>query len=148
LDQVEIIEPAVEICKVFQKNGFKLVVVTNQSGVARGLFDEKFVCETHAFLQKKFRQLGIFFDHFYHCPHHPNGIIEKYSCVCECRKPRPGMLLKASEDLSIDLSSSVMIGDKELDFSAGQAAGCKSFNINKLINLPHNEILKIVENLC
>lgn len=147
LDQVEIIEPVIKICKMFQARGYKLFVVTNQSAVARGLIDEKFVSDTHTLIKDKFQQLGVFWEHFYYCPHHPNADINKYLCVCSCRKPAPGMLLRAAEDFNIDLTSSVMIGDKELDLQAGQAAGCKSFDINKLINLSHNEFLNIIEKL-
>jgi len=146
-DKIELIKPVIEVCKTFQAAGYKMIVVTNQSGVARGFFDEKFVCDTHDLLKKIFAGEGVLWDAFYYCPHHPNGVIKEYSFECNCRKPAPGMLLQAAKDFDIDLSKSVMIGDKDLDLQAGYLAGCKSFDINKLINLSNIELLNIVKHL-
>jgi histidinol-phosphate phosphatase family protein len=75
-------------------------------------------------------KIGIYLDGFYYCPHHPNGIVPGYAAECECRKPRPGLLLKAANDMDIDLTSSWMIGDILNDVEAGTRAGCKTILIN------------------
>lgn len=94
--------------------GWKLIVVTNQSGIARGMYGEAELAALHAHANA---ELGGAIDGFYHCPHHPD-----FSADCDCRKPKPGMLLRAAAEHGIDLSQSVMIGDKLLDLHAGDAA--------------------------
>ena len=102
--------------------GFKLVVVTNQSGIARGYYTETDVIKLHEWVDDDlYRRTGVRFDGFYICPHHP-----AYGAKCTCRKPDPGMLQSAAEDLNIELTRSWMIGDKLSDVQAGQAAGCRS----------------------
>lgn len=128
-DQVEILPGIINFCLDLQKKGYLLFVVTNQSGVARGFFDEQFVQKIHLYLDSIFKKSGINFKKFYYCPHHKEAKILKYKKECECRKPNPGMILKAAKEFDIDLSQSLMFGDKELDIKAGQAAGCKSFYI-------------------
>ncbi len=134
LDQIEILPRAIELCSFLQKNGYKLFVITNQSGVARGFFDEDFVVKTHDYLKKLFEAEGVFFEKFYYCPHHPKEAVdEKYLKSCSCRKPQPGMLLQAAQEFDLDLSKSLMFGDNAYDIQAGQAAGCKSFYIQQII---------------
>lgn len=116
-----------------QSQGYVLFVVTNQSGIARGLFDELFVENTHEHLNQLLLKEGIVIRKWYFCPHHPTeAVIKKYECDCECRKPKPGMLLTAAREYSLDLSQSIMIGDKQCDFQAGLAAGCRVFDIAKV----------------
>ena len=122
ISQVEILPGAIKLCLALQKKGYKLFVVTNQSGVARGFFDEAFVKKTHIYLAQLFAQHGVLFSDFYYCPHHPN-----FTGLCDCRKPLSGMLLRAAQEHGIDLKKSLMFGDKSSDIKAGQAAGCKSF---------------------
>jgi D-glycero-D-manno-heptose 1,7-bisphosphate phosphatase len=124
--QVEIIPGVIEFCLDLQKQGYTLFVVTNQSGVARGFFTESFVTETHKYINKLFEEKGVFFKKWYLCPHHPEfgGKID-----CDCRKPKPGMLLTAAKEHNIDLTKSLMIGDALRDQQAGEAAGCKSIYI-------------------
>jgi D-glycero-D-manno-heptose 1,7-bisphosphate phosphatase len=126
LSQVEIIPGIIDFCLSLQKKGFLLIVVTNQSGVARGFFDELFVKETHKYIKNIFAKEGVKFFQFYYCPHHP-------SQNCLCRKPSPGMLERAAKDYVIDLSKSLMFGDKESDIQAGERAGCKSFYIENVL---------------
>jgi D-glycero-D-manno-heptose 1,7-bisphosphate phosphatase len=102
--------------------GYLLVVVTNQSGVARGYFTTAAVAELHEHLQRELRPYGVQIDAFYLCPHHP----EHGAGPCDCRKGEPGMLLQAAREHHIDLAASWMIGDKRSDIEAGSKAGCRS----------------------
>lgn len=104
--------------------GYLVVVVTNQSGIARGYYSESDLDKLHRFMEKEFAVAGARIDGWYYCPHHPDFSPEGETC--DCRKPLPGMLLVASEELGIDLSSSWMVGDKSADMEAGLAAGCRS----------------------
>jgi len=131
IDQIEILPGVIDFCLKLQKKDYLLFVVTNQSGVARGFFDEQFVKDTHDYLASFFEKQGVYFKKFYYCPHHPTDAkLLKYKIKCSCRKPAPGMLLKAAKEFNIDLSQSLMFGDKDIDTQAGNTAGCKSFNIN------------------
>jgi D-glycero-D-manno-heptose 1,7-bisphosphate phosphatase len=105
-----------------QEAGYLLIVVTNQSGVARGYFSAAAVEELHDHLQKELLPFGVQIDAFYLCPHHP----EHGTGPCDCRKGEPGMLLQAAREHHIDLAASWMIGDKRSDIEAGSKAGCQS----------------------
>lgn len=104
--------------------GFLVVVVTNQSGVARGYFPETAVEELHRHLQRELGRVGAGIDAFYLCPHHPHAGIGDYRIECACRKGSPGMLLQAAAEHHIDLGASWMVGDKAADIEAGRRAGC------------------------
>lgn len=106
--------------------GFQLVVVTNQAGVARGYFTERHVQSLHDHLQNQLKDSGVEIAGFYYCPHHPTEGLGTYRLDCECRKPKPGMLVQAAQDLNIDLTQSYMVGDRLSDLQAGQGAGCRS----------------------
>ncbi len=109
-------KPAVfDICKAALAKGYIIVVVTNQAGVAKGKFTEEDVRALHRWMGERFAEKGIPIAGFYHCPFHKNASIEAYKADSDCRKPRPGMFLAAAEDLDIDLSRSIMIGDKQSD---------------------------------
>ena len=144
--KVKLLEPAVALAKMCQARGYKLFVVTNQSGIARGFFDEAFVLQTHNYVQELLLPHDVCIEKFYYCPHHPEVGHEKYRIACTCRKPLPGMLQIASREYNIDLSSSLMFGNQECDLLAGQAAGCRSFDITKLFNLSPDEVAKVVFN--
>ncbi|MDD2449666.1 MAG: D-glycero-beta-D-manno-heptose 1,7-bisphosphate 7-phosphatase [Sulfurimonas sp.] len=118
IEDFEFIDGIFELCKYYERLGFIIVVVTNQSGIARGFYSEDEFEILTSWMKDKFLQQGILISKVYHCPHHP-----KISGACSCRKPNPGMLLDASKDLNIDLSKSIIIGDKERDIEAGLAAG-------------------------
>jgi D-glycero-D-manno-heptose 1,7-bisphosphate phosphatase len=109
--------------------GFLVMVVTNQAGVARGLFAEGAVQEVHAALQAALAPEGAAIDAFYYCPHHPEGSVDAYRRRCECRKPAAGMLHAAAREHDVDLQRSWMVGDKPLDVEAGLAAGCRSIQV-------------------
>lgn len=116
----------VEGLKILMKLGFKLIVVTSQSGVARGFYTEKEVHEFHDHLTKDLEKEGVKIDAFYFCPHHATQGIGKYKVECDCRKPKTGMIDKAVKDFEIDTKKSYMIGDKDADIMMGKAAGCTS----------------------
>jgi D,D-heptose 1,7-bisphosphate phosphatase len=120
--------------------GYKLVVISNQSGVARGLVSEKTLDEIHNRLKQLLAEKGAALDRIYYCPYHPNGVIKKYRKDSDWRKPKPGMLLTAASEMDIDLTQSWMIGNSIRDIEAGLKAGCKTI----LVNHPsHYEQLKL-----
>jgi histidinol-phosphate phosphatase family protein len=104
--------------------GFRLAVVSNQSGVALGHFPEHALAGVHARLQELLAALGVPLDGFYYCPHHPDGVLPMYAIRCTCRKPAPGLLFRAARDLGADLTRSWLIGDILDDVEAGNHAGC------------------------
>lgn len=109
--------------RALQRAGYALVVASNQSGVARGLFTVADLAGVRARIEAL---LGLRFDAFRFCPHLPTGRVPAFSRVCECRKPRPGLLLRAARDLGLDLARSWMVGDILHDVEAGTRAGCRS----------------------
>lgn len=113
-----------------QRAGFRLVVITNQSGIARGYFGEAELRRMHEHLTNELGWLGVWLDGIYHCPHHPEGIIPTLSVDCDCRKPEPGMLLRAAADLDLDLSRSWFVGDILDDVEAGKRAGCRTILVD------------------
>jgi D-glycero-D-manno-heptose 1,7-bisphosphate phosphatase len=115
-----------EALKKLQDAGYLLVVVTNQSGVARGYFSEAQVSKLHEYMLDLLSEAGVALAGIYICPHHPTAGVGDYRLDCNCRKGKPGMLHRAARDLNIDLQKSFMVGDKTADIQAGQAAGCKT----------------------
>ncbi|MBC8076621.1 MAG: HAD family hydrolase [Chloroflexales bacterium] len=109
-----------------QHAGMLLVVITNQSGLARGLFDVGALDRMHAHVAAELSRDGVRVDAVYHCPHHPEGVIPELAIACDCRKPAPGMLLRAAADLDIDLARSWFVGDILDDVEAGTRAGCRT----------------------
>ena len=128
LDQPEklrMIPGAARAIQLINESGMKALVVTNQSGVARGFFDEAMVQAIHARMQEILRRDGAWIDRFYYCPHHPTHGQGRYLQDCPCRKPAPGMLLKAAEDLNLSLEDSYIVGDTMNDIEAGARAGVR-----------------------
>jgi D-glycero-D-manno-heptose 1,7-bisphosphate phosphatase len=105
--------------------GFALVIVTNQAGVARGFFDEDTVRAVNASLDQRLRAEGAVVDGYYYCPHHPEGVVERYRMACRCRKPAPGMIEDAARDLGLDVSRSWVVGDTWLDVGLAVQAGSR-----------------------
>lgn len=103
--------------------GWLLVVVTNQSGIARGFYSEEDFQRLEHWMEEQFLQAGAKIAHAYFCPHHPQGVLPQYRCICNCRKPAPGMFLQAARDLHIDLPASICFGDKRSDMQAAAKAG-------------------------
>lgn len=126
LNDLKLIPGAASAIRKLNESGIAVVLVTNQSGVARGYFSEAFVKETHALLSSMLAQEGARFDGIYYCPHHPTAGESEYTMVCDCRKPATGLLDRAAHDLSIDLHKSFMVGDKWSDVELGHRAGCRS----------------------
>ncbi len=122
--QVKLIPGAAASIRAANTAGWKVVVVSNQSGVARGLFAESVVPEVHRVIAEHLGEAEV--DGFYYCPHHPTQGQGRYRIDCDCRKPKPGLLLQAASDLGIDLARSWMIGDRISDLQAGASAGCRT----------------------
>lgn len=112
--------------RAFQNAGFALVIVTNQSGLARGLFDEAALDLMHQGLRRLLAHHGVQLNGIYLCPHHPDGSVPHFGVICLCRKPAPGMLRQAAHDLDLALSESWMIGDSACDIGAGRRAGTRT----------------------
>jgi D-glycero-D-manno-heptose 1,7-bisphosphate phosphatase len=111
------------------QSDYKIVVVTNQSAVARGLLTEERLQEIHLELRRQLEARKLHLDGIYFCPFHPDGTVAEYAKESELRKPSPGMLLQAAQDLEIDLEASWMVGDRARDVIAGRRAGCKTVRI-------------------
>jgi len=110
--------------------GFAIAIVSNQPGVARGMFDEAAVAEVGRALADKLAKLGVGLAGFYYCPHDPTGAVERYRRTCGCRKPAPGLLERAARELDVDLTSSWLIGDILDDIEAGRRAGCRTILVD------------------
>ena len=128
-DQVRLMDGAAQALIELRNMGYKLVVVTNQSGVARGIVTEQALSEIHDRLKQLLAEKGAFLDQIYYCPYHPEGVVAKYRRESELRKPNPGMLLTAAEEMDIDLAASWVIGNSARDVQAGLRAGCKTILI-------------------
>jgi D,D-heptose 1,7-bisphosphate phosphatase len=123
LEKFVLIPGAAEAIRLINNRGLKAIVVTNQSGVARGFFDEAFIAALHAHLAGLLRREGAFLDGFYYCPHHPTEGRGQYLRACDCRKPAPGLLIRAQQELGLDPARCCMIGDTLNDIEAGRRAG-------------------------
>lgn len=116
---------SLEAIKIFKDLGYLVVVVTNQSGVARGYYREEDVQILHKYLAEKSLEAGGKIDAFYYCPHHPQKGVGEYKKECDCRKPGPGMFLEAQKKLDVDFPNSLVIGDKMSDVKAGKNLGMR-----------------------
>jgi len=127
--EIRLLPGAAEGMSLLREAGYRLICVTNQSGVARGILTERKLHEIHATLQRMLAERGVALDDVYYCPHLPEGAVAAYARECDCRKPKPGMLIRAAEEHGIALAGSVLIGDSERDIEAGRAAGCRTVRI-------------------
>lgn len=114
-----------EAVKLCNDKNYLAIVITNQGGIARGLYTHADVDNLHKFMQDELNEIGAHIDAFYYCPHHPKGIIAPYNEICECRKPKPGMILQACKDFNIDPAQSIMFGDTQRDLDAANNAGLR-----------------------
>lgn len=131
VDLFTMLPGAGESIKLLNDAGFKVVLISNQPGIAKGHFTEDTL---RKMTKKMVDEIGLQkarFDGIYYCLHHPAGTVRNYSVSCECRKPKPGLLLQAAGDLEIDLTRSYMVGDSITDIQAGKAAGCKTILIGR-----------------
>jgi D-glycero-D-manno-heptose 1,7-bisphosphate phosphatase len=124
-ERVQLLPGAVEGLAKMRRLGFALVVVSNQSGVARGYFGEEAVAAVHDAIEAKLGPAAKI-DRFLFCPHLAEGIVPEYAVACECRKPKPGLILQAAREMGIDLARSFLVGDSERDLAAGRAAGVRT----------------------
>lgn len=125
-DEVAICAGAVEAVRRMRLHGYKVIVVSNQSGIARGYFTIQQLQAVERRIAERLGAENASLDGVYHCFHYAGGSVPEYAVDCECRKPRPGMLLQAARDFDLDLSRSLMIGDKTTDLEAGFNAGCRA----------------------
>lgn len=134
-EELELTEDAAEAIKLINTSGYLAVVVTNQPVIARGEVTWEGLDEIHNKMETELGKQGAYLDGIYFCPHHPHkgyvGELVELKIDCDCRKPKPGMLIKAAKDLNIDLKKSYMIGDSENDVKAGNSVGCKSIKIEE-----------------
>ena len=126
LERLSLFPYAIDAVRLLNRAALPVVVISNQSGVARGIFPESFVAEAHGHLASRLRQGGALIDSFRYCPHHPEAAVARYRELCDCRKPAPGMLRSAAGELDLDLSRSVVVGDKWDDVGAARAAGARA----------------------
>jgi D-glycero-D-manno-heptose 1,7-bisphosphate phosphatase len=118
-----------DLLRRYLDKGFLLIVITNQAGIAKGIYTEDDFLKLTDWMIGEFKNNGITISKIYHCPHHPD-----FTGECECRKPKPGMILEAKKEFDLDLSQSVLIGDKESDLQAGRSSGIPEVNLH-LVNL-------------
>ena len=139
IDDFELINGVSEAIKRINESGYLAIVITNQPVIARGEVSYEELQQIHNKMETLLGLDGAYLDAIYYCPHHPHrgyeGEIAELKINCNCRKPKPGMILKAAEDFNIDLSRSWMIGDSENDIRAGIAAGCRTLLISDNVNI-------------
>jgi len=138
--RVEFILDTIQVLRKFTDEGVQLFVVTNQSGLARGYFDWQQYCLLNIKILETMRSYGVNIVEIFTCPHHPEGIVEKYKKECNCRKPKPGLILMACKKYNLDVSKCILVGDKVSDIQAGKAAG-----INKCYLLSNSHTTGVIE---
>lgn len=128
VDELVILDDIINPIKKLRDNNFLVIIITNQSAINRGLTTHQNVENIHSAIQEYLKKNGVQIDAFYYCPHRPDE-------YCNCRKPKPGLLKKATSDLKIDIKSSWMIGDRDSDMEAARAVGCKAIKIRSNFGL-------------
>ncbi|MCP2126902.1 D-glycero-alpha-D-manno-heptose-1,7-bisphosphate 7-phosphatase [Bradyrhizobium ottawaense] len=126
-DKIRWMEGVQQAVKAVNDAGYLAFVVTNQSGIARGFYEERHVRNLHDWMSRELALAGAHIDAFEFCPHHPDGLIERYRVLCSCRKPQPGMIRALVERYAVDIEASFLIGDKQSDLAAAQAAGIAAY---------------------
>jgi D-glycero-D-manno-heptose 1,7-bisphosphate phosphatase len=129
-DLIELTWLAGPALQLFEQMGYRLFVVSNQGGIAKGFFTESALAPVEHRLGELLAQYGVHLTGFYYCPHSPDGSVKRYALPCTCRKPMPGMLMRAARDHGIDLARSWMVGDILDDVEAGIRAGCRTVLID------------------
>jgi D-glycero-D-manno-heptose 1,7-bisphosphate phosphatase len=126
-EDIRVLEGVPQALRSLQGTGFRLIVISNQAVVARGLLTEQEVYAINEKMEHLLEQAGgPHLDGFYFCPHHPNATLPAYRIACECRKPRPGLLLRAAREHNLNLGASFVVGDRITDIIAGARAGCRT----------------------
>jgi len=131
-DQFRLLPDVAKAIRTLNELGFKVVVVSNQPGIAKGKMTEELFEKVRSRMKKELAKEGAHLDAEYYCLHHPDAVKEEYKVNCECRKPKPGLFLKASSELGIDPSRSFSVGDSLMDIKAGKAAGYKTILIGSM----------------
>lgn len=126
---LKFIPHSIEGLKLMQEAGYKLIIITNQAGIAKGKYGEEDYFSFRDEMHKRLGENGIEITAEYFCPHHLDGTIEKYTIDCPCRKPKSGMLEQAAKDFDLDLKECWMIGDMPSDIQAGKNAGCRAIQV-------------------
>ena len=126
VEQMKLIPHSGKAVRLLNQRGFKVVVITNQAGVAKGYFPESVLKGLHDEMARQLREEGAHLDGIYYCPHHPTDGLDPYLRACGCRKPATGLLQQAAADLALDLSSAYMIGDHFSDVECGQRIGAET----------------------
>ena len=126
IEDFEFLPGAVEAIRLLNRKGYKVIVVTNQAGVARGYYAEEDVEKLHEWLIEELRRHDASVDGIYYCPHHEQHGLGEYKTECSCRKPKPGMIQAGIRDFTVDPALSFTIGDKESDLAAGKRAGTRT----------------------
>lgn len=139
-DQVKLLSGVPEALVELRNMGYKLVVVSNQSAVARGIVTEKMLSQIHDRLKKLLAEHNTYLDRIYYCPYHPDGIVAKYRKESKNRKPNPGMILTASEELDLDLAQSWVVGNSNRDIEAGRRASCKTILVTRVSDYKQPEL--------
>jgi D-glycero-D-manno-heptose 1,7-bisphosphate phosphatase len=130
IEDMEFLPKAIDGLKYLKScSDYKLIIVTNQAGIAKGIFSEKDYFAFRSELHQRLGKNGIIFDAEYFCPHHKEGTVEKYAIDCNCRKPKSSMLIQAAKDFDLNLSKSWIIGDMEHDLLAGRNVGCRAIQV-------------------
>ncbi len=127
IEDLRWVEGAKEAAAYLTSQGYRLFIVTNQSGLARGYFTVEQMQELHAHMRRELAAAGGRIDKIYYCPHYKDGIVAEYACDCSCRKPKPGMILQAFAEYDLDREGSFLIGDGTRDVEAAQAAGIRGY---------------------
>jgi D-glycero-D-manno-heptose 1,7-bisphosphate phosphatase len=138
--QLRVMPNAGETVKALRKLGARVVVISNQPGVAKKQLSYRELIRMNQKIKKELTKNGARFDGEYYCLHHPRALLKKYRAVCVCRKPLPGLLLRAAEDLALDLSKSYFVGDSLVDVKAGKAAGTKTILVGTMTDLLNRAI--------
>ncbi len=129
-DKIRLTPGVAEALPLLTKAGYRLIVISNQPGVALGYFDQAALSQVEQRISTLLAGHGVRIDDYYWCPHHPRGTIPAHTAVCSCRKPMPGLILRAAQEHAIDLSRSWFIGDILHDVEAGRRAGCRTILID------------------
>ena len=127
-DEFEFLPDSIDAMKLLSQHGYKIFIITNQAGIARGKMTENDLKEIHSNLERELEKKNVKIEEVYYCPH-------GWDDGCECRKPKPGMLFQAAREHDLDLSKCVFIGDDERDQQAGDAAGCRTLLVDSDLSL-------------
>lgn len=131
-EDFEFQEGIFDLCREYINNGYLIIVITNQAGIAKGLYTVNDFIRLTEWMTGQFRDRGIVISKVYYCPHHPD-----LSGQCNCRKPEPGMIMQAVKEFNLDISECILIGDKESDLQAGRNAGIPESNLHLYIQDSH-----------